>query len=903
MDFFQRTTAKRVCVLLGLVVFLSGCGGGGSSLGGNNGGGGGGNNNGTVPGAPTSLMATAGNQQVALSWTASSGATSYHVKRGTTTGGPYTQIAAPTSASYTDTTVANGTTYYYVVSALNSVGESANSNEASALPVGTVTVHVNVDVLNNRHAISPYVYGGSYPQDAAHVTDSGITTVRWGGNSTSTYNWQLHTNNADNDYYFENFNANGFNNGTDGDSVQWINDVKAAGGVPLATMTMLPWVAQTAETSTQQGNGSNNFHWSFSVSKYGTQCHTDPFNSDAGDGLKTDCSTQLSANPNDAYVPLLDQPGSSDPAGSVYRNQWAAALAAAFSTSPHFYDMDNEVDIWGGTHFDIHPAQVTYDELRDTYLLEARNLKTWDPAAIRLGPVSCCWWFYWNSGNNNEKAAHGNLDMVPWWLNEVYWHDQIDGVRSLDVFDLHAYPDSPSDLSTETTAQKQASSIRVYREWWDPTYTSENTGSADQVFTTSIQPQRTMPFRIPRMKALVNTIYPGTKFSFTEWSTGFADVTNITPPHYDFSTALSDAMGYGILGKENVYLASRWTAQPPTAPGYFALKIYRNYDGSHSSFGDISVGATNDGNPSTFGAYAAVNSSSGKMTIMVVNGDPGNSVQAQFVLNGFTAANVTSYTFSSSSPTAISASSSQPWSSTQTFAPYTITLLVISGTPTTPGTELELNPTEIFAPAGGTATLAPQITSGTGTVTLSSAAFDAYEGASACTGTIDVTASTITTTAPGSITLNAGTTPGFCHFTVTGTDGTSTQTQGGWLLVGNPAATLTNDTSTGTPAAGAQVTLSVTLNPGSSIGSPVCGNPPCSPSLTAGADVLFTVDSGTLSGGNYGNATQQIATTNSSGIASVTLMVPNSSGTVVHVTAEGPYELGHPEVKFSETAQ
>ena len=55
------------------------------------------------------------------------------------------------------------------------------------------------------------------------------------------------------------------------------------------------------------------------------------------------------------YLPLLDQPGNGDPPDSVYRNQWAAALAAAFGNAPHFYNMDNEMDIWGSTHFDIHP--------------------------------------------------------------------------------------------------------------------------------------------------------------------------------------------------------------------------------------------------------------------------------------------------------------------------------------------------------------------------------------------------------------------------------------------------------------------------------------------------------------------------------------------------------------------
>src|SRR5437667_3182446 len=91
------------------------------------------------PTAPTNVTATAGNGQVALSWSASNGATSYNVKRSTTSGGPYTTVASPTATNYTDTGVTNGTTYYYVVSAVNSAGESANSSRVSATPRPTVT--------------------------------------------------------------------------------------------------------------------------------------------------------------------------------------------------------------------------------------------------------------------------------------------------------------------------------------------------------------------------------------------------------------------------------------------------------------------------------------------------------------------------------------------------------------------------------------------------------------------------------------------------------------------------------------------------------------------------------------------------------------------------------------------
>jgi subtilisin family serine protease len=87
------------------------------------------------PETPTGLTATAGNAQVTLTWSSALGATRYNVKRGSSTGGPYTQIVSGLKAvTYVDTAVVNDTTYYYVVSAENSMGASGDSNEASATP-------------------------------------------------------------------------------------------------------------------------------------------------------------------------------------------------------------------------------------------------------------------------------------------------------------------------------------------------------------------------------------------------------------------------------------------------------------------------------------------------------------------------------------------------------------------------------------------------------------------------------------------------------------------------------------------------------------------------------------------------------------------------------------------------
>ncbi|MBS1724573.1 MAG: fibronectin type III domain-containing protein [Armatimonadetes bacterium] len=90
----------------------------------------------SIPNAPTGLSATAGNAQVSLSWTGSGGATSYNVKRATVSGGPYSTVGSTASTSFVNTGLTNGTTYYYVVTAVNSAGESGNSNQASATPSG-----------------------------------------------------------------------------------------------------------------------------------------------------------------------------------------------------------------------------------------------------------------------------------------------------------------------------------------------------------------------------------------------------------------------------------------------------------------------------------------------------------------------------------------------------------------------------------------------------------------------------------------------------------------------------------------------------------------------------------------------------------------------------------------------
>jgi len=127
----------------------------------------------TVPGAPTGLIASGSSGVVTLSWTApnsdgGAGITGYNVYRGTTTGGEATTPVATgiAVANFTDSGLTNGTTYFYRVAAVNSVGTSAPSNEASATP---------------QPAIAP----PTPPQNLAATGANGAVQLTWSAPSSN----------------------------------------------------------------------------------------------------------------------------------------------------------------------------------------------------------------------------------------------------------------------------------------------------------------------------------------------------------------------------------------------------------------------------------------------------------------------------------------------------------------------------------------------------------------------------------------------------------------------------------------------------------------------------------------------------------------------------------------------
>ncbi|MBI5149483.1 MAG: fibronectin type III domain-containing protein [Candidatus Omnitrophica bacterium] len=156
----------------------------------------------SLPPAPALNTATAGNGEVALSWSATSGATGYKVYYGTSPTLYGTPVSVGNTTTATVTGLTNGTTYYFVVSGINAGGESVRSNAMSATPAGLLAAPVlNTATAGDKqvtlswaaatgatgykiyYGTAPGVYGGT-PTDAGNVTTKAVTGLT---NGTTYY--------------------------------------------------------------------------------------------------------------------------------------------------------------------------------------------------------------------------------------------------------------------------------------------------------------------------------------------------------------------------------------------------------------------------------------------------------------------------------------------------------------------------------------------------------------------------------------------------------------------------------------------------------------------------------------------------------------------------------------------
>ncbi len=454
-------------------------------------------------------------------------------------------------------------------------------------------VTVMIDVNANRKPINPNIYGIAYGSSAT-LLDLNAPLSRCGGNNTSRYNWQLNADNRGNDWYFESIGDTSSTAGERGDT--FISNSRSGGAKALITIPMVGYVARL-------GSGRGKLA-SFSIAKYGAQTGNDwQWFPDAGNGVAAATGADITGNdPNDANVS----------ANSSFQAAWVQHLVSTWGMANagglSYYILDNEPSIWHSTHRDVHPTGATMDEVKSKMVDYANQIKLIDSGALVVGPEEWGWSGYFFSGYDQQYGSrygwsslpdrnnHGGADYLPWLLSQLKATPVAGGLRPLDVFSVHFYPQG-GEFGNDTSTAMQLRRNQSTRSLWDPNYVDQ-TWINDKVQL------------IPRLRNWVNTYYyTGTPIAITEYNWG-------AEGHINGATTQADI--YGIFGREGLDMATRWTIPDSSTPTYKAMKMYRNYDGNRSGFGDTSVLASAP-NPDNLSAFAAVRNSDGALTVMVIN--------------------------------------------------------------------------------------------------------------------------------------------------------------------------------------------------------------------------------------------------------------------------------------------
>jgi hypothetical protein len=467
---------------------------------------------------------------------------------------------------------------------------------ALAAPSRQVVITVNASV--EGAPISPLIYGMNFP-DAAVAKAAHVSVVRFGGNSTSRYNFKNEVYNTGSDWFFENIPSG---RGLDLDS--FVAQARAARRVAVVTVPMTGWVAKDSPTE-------HPYACAFPVSVLGGQDETDQWDRDCGNGLRGGKAISTSAE------------RTSIPVGPTWAGAEVAYLRPTAGTPAssleRIYQLDNEPTLWNSTHRDVHPQPLTYDELGRVSVDTALAVKGSDAAAAVLGPGDwgyCAWYFSAKDGcqAGADAAAHGNLALGRWYLRQFRaYADAHGGDRLLDYFDEHVYPQSNVGLRTAGDTATQALRLRSTRMLWDPTYVDESWINRPVAF-------------LPTMRSWIADEYPGTKLAVTEYNFGGLESLN---------GALTQAEVLGLFGREGVDLATLWA--PPSAgqPGVQAFRLFTDYDGHGSRFGDRSLPATSSAFRSV-SVFASRRSSDGSVVLLLINKDPAGSAMRKVALRGVT---------------------------------------------------------------------------------------------------------------------------------------------------------------------------------------------------------------------------------------------------------------------------
>jgi hypothetical protein len=467
---------------------------------------------------------------------------------------------------------------------------------------GAAAAALEVDCGQPRGKVSPHLFGVGFDprtQGERHPWSLSPSGRRWGGNTSSRFNWRLDAWNTGADWFFRNVGlAQEWGHGWE----RFLDENQARAVSTALTVPMLGWVAKDRSSA------------AFPKDRLPRQRAFDPYAAHAGDGV----------GPQGEPLPAPDPRTHSVAAGPRFVQDWVAAIrrkdAKRGTRSVGLYILDNEPMLWNETHRDVRPQPLGYDELWERTVAYAEAIRAADPQAVIAGPALFGWTAMHFSARDKaggferrpDRRAHGDLPLLVWYLQRLAEYERRFGRRLVDVIDVHFYPQGAGlglfergEVDPETSARR----VRSTRALWDDRYVDES---------WIAEPVRL----VPRLKEWIAQHAPGLGVAIGEYNFG-------AEGHPSGGLAVAEALGrFAEQGLDHAYY---WTAPKEGSFAAAAFLAYRNYDGQGARFEDHLLTTRV---PKGVSAFASVDGRRSRMAIVALNPSSAEAVALRVVPRG-----------------------------------------------------------------------------------------------------------------------------------------------------------------------------------------------------------------------------------------------------------------------------
>ena len=460
------------------------------------------------------------------------------------------------------------------------------------------TVTVTVDAAAGRKAISPYIFGRnnslsdnpSKPLSASDwqfLRDAGVKMFREnGGNNSTKYNWRRKLSSHPD--WYNNVYAH-----------DWDFTAKSLEeNIPGASaMFAFQLIGKAAS------NTSNNFDdWNYNGSNWWSGVNQNL----AGGGIVDPNGGSVALQDGDPSLYLMDWPADST-VGIL--SHWFGANGIGLDTTRLLYwNMDNEPEIWSGTHDDVMPTQLPAEDFMQEYFAVAKKSREKLPNIKLVGPVPANEWQWYNWDNDVISSGGHSYVWLQYFIKRIAEEQQASGTRLLDVLDIHFYPDesNPADI------------VQLYRVFFDKTYVFPGANGVKRInggWDNSI----TKEYIFERCRAWLNNyIGPdnGVTFSVSEMA---------IPGNDPNVTAVSYASILGTFADNGVELFTPWTWKTGM---WETLHLFSKYS-KNTRVKSVSTDSL------MVSAYSSVNDAEDSITIILVNRSQDQNMNVTVNLSNF----------------------------------------------------------------------------------------------------------------------------------------------------------------------------------------------------------------------------------------------------------------------------